>query len=96
MWVGFNLFRVANNSDKPFRMAVPFNPETEVVSGGGAGDALSECARPRAQQLASFKPWNIFQPPVHHTWLRPGRPHSANAEIQLRCLGLTTPGENTR
>jgi hypothetical protein len=63
------------------------NPNSEVAGGGGANDALSECARSRAQQLASFKLRNISQPPVHSTLLRPGRPHSANAEIQLRSSG---------
>ena len=48
------------------------NPNSEVAGGGGADEAMSECARPRAQQLASFKPWNIFQSPAHPTWLRPG------------------------
>ena len=51
---------------------------------GGMDEAMPECARSRAQQLASFKPRNISQPPAHPALLRPGRPHSANAEIQLR------------
>ena len=63
------------------------NPNSEVAGGGGADEAMSECARPRAQQLASFKPRNIFQPSAHPTWLRPGRPHSANVEIHLRSSG---------
>ena len=66
-----------------------FNPNSEVAGGGGADDALSECARPRAQQLASFKPRNISQMLAHPTWLRPGRPHSTNIEIQLRSSGST-------
>jgi hypothetical protein len=33
---------------------------------------MSERARPRAQQLASFKPWNI-SPPLAHTTLGCGR-----------------------
>jgi hypothetical protein len=53
-----------------------FNPNSEVAGGGGLDEALPECARPRAQPLASFKPRNIFQPPVHPMLLRPGRPHS--------------------
>jgi hypothetical protein len=40
--------------------------------GGGTDDAMSECARPRAQQPVLFKPRYIFQPPAHPTWLRPG------------------------
>jgi hypothetical protein len=55
------------------------NTELRSNGGGEADEAIPECARPRAQQLASFKPRNISQPPAHHTWLRPGRPHSANA-----------------
>ena len=39
-------------------------------------------------KLAIFKPWNISQSPVHPRLLRPGRPHSANAEIPLRNSGL--------
>jgi hypothetical protein len=48
---------------------------------------MSECASPRAQQLISVDLRNIFQPPAYSTLLRPGRPHSANAEIQFRNLG---------
>jgi len=63
---------------------VVFNPNSEVTDAGVANESLPECARPRAQQLASFKPRNIFQPPAHPTLLRPGRPHSDNTEIQLQ------------
>src|ERR1017187_1974398 len=45
---------------------------------------MLECARPRAQQLASFEPRSISQPPACPTWLRPGRPHFVNAEIHFR------------
>jgi hypothetical protein len=72
---------------QPFRVNPSLNPNSEVAGGGGADKTLSECARPRAQQLASFEPRNISQPPAHLAWLRPGRPHSANAEIQLRSSG---------
>jgi hypothetical protein len=70
-------------SPDPPGPAVPcqFIPNSEVPDGGGADEARPECARPRAQQLPSFKPQNILQPPAHPTLLRPGRPHSANAEI---------------
>jgi hypothetical protein len=49
-----------------------FNPNSEVAGGGGADEATPECSRPRAQQLDSFEPRNIFQPPARRTWLRPG------------------------
>ena len=67
------------------------NPNSEVAGGGGLDEAMPECARPRAQQLASFEPRNIFQPPAQPTWLRLGRSHSANAEIQLRHSSLNLP-----
>jgi hypothetical protein len=40
------------------------SPNSEVASGGNADEAMTECARPRAQQVASFKPRNISQPPA--------------------------------
>ena len=36
------------------------NPNSEVADGGWADEALSECARPRAQQLASFSSHGTF------------------------------------
>jgi hypothetical protein len=57
------------------------NPNSEVADGGGLAEAAPECARPRAQPQASFQPPNRFQQLTHPTLLRPGRPHSANAEI---------------
>ena len=83
----------------PGRIGSGFKPNklnSEVAAGGGVDQALSECARPRAQQLPSFKPWNISQPSAHPTWLRPGRPHSANAEIQLRSSGSNRSSAFTR
>jgi len=68
------------------------NPNSEVVGDGDADDAMPECARPRHSN---------WPPSIHGTLpnrlrtparLRPGRPHSANAEIQLRTeFGLKTP-----
>jgi hypothetical protein len=81
-------FRAAFSAKKPMPNAgFQLNPNSEVAGGVNADEAPSECARPRAQQLASFKPLNIFQPPAHPTLLRPRRPHSASAEIQLRNSG---------
>ena len=57
------------------------NPNSEVASGGGLAEAAPECARPREQPPASFQPQNSFQQLTHPTLLRPGQPHSANAEI---------------
>ena len=61
-----------------------FGPNSEVAGGGVADEAMPECARPRAQQLASFKPRNIFQPPAHPTWLRPGRPLTQKFNFGVR------------
>jgi hypothetical protein len=69
------------------RYSAELIPNSEVAGGGRLDEAMLECARPRAQQRALFKPRNISQPPAHPTLLRPGRPHSANAEIQLRNSG---------
>jgi hypothetical protein len=51
------------------------SPNSEVAGGGGADEAMPECARPRAQQLASFKPRNIFtnRPPTPLGCGRDGR-----------------------
>jgi hypothetical protein len=47
----------------------------------GPDEAMSECARPRAQELASFKSRNIFQLLARLIWLPPEWLHFANAEI---------------
>jgi len=90
---GCVLSRLSRKIIGPFAQTdnAQFSPNFEVAGGGGLDEARPECARPRAQQLASFKPRNISQPPARPTWLRSGRPHSANAEIQLRSSGLEMP-----
>jgi hypothetical protein len=63
------------------------NPNSEVIGGGKANEADGVRPSSGAATAASFKPWNISQSSAHPTLLRPGRPHSANVEIQLRSLG---------
>jgi len=59
---------------------------------------MPECARPRAQQLASFQPKNISQLPAYSALLRPGRPHSANAEtnfeVRVESINANSAGQN--
>ena len=76
--VGFvSLRRDESRSSRKSRL----NPNSEVAGGGRLAEVAPECARPRAQPPASFQLQNRFQLLTPPTWLRPGRPLSANAEI---------------
>jgi hypothetical protein len=50
---------------------VVFNPNSEVTDAGVVNESLPECARPRAQQRASFKPRNISAYDILKMWQRP-------------------------
>jgi hypothetical protein len=73
-------------------MSRDFNPNSEVADGGGMAEAKPEYARPRAQHLGYFQVTEHFPTAVPPTLLRPGRPHSTNAEIPFRNSGSTADG----
>jgi hypothetical protein len=84
--IGWRVFKIFIGFGKTV-----FNPNSEVADGGGLAETKPECARPRAQPLASCLRWNISQPPPIPRCCARGRAHSVHPNFKIAADGTAEP-----